>query len=63
MPDPVFWMKGYYQTYRALMGPLAFWPFTDEEKADPQREELERLCWQRLYDSEIKKRLAWIERE
>jgi hypothetical protein len=63
MPDPVQWMTGYYQTYRTLTSPLAFWPFTDEEKANLSREELERLCWQRVYDEVIKPRLAWIERE
>lgn len=63
MTGEIHWMTQYYKTYRDLVVPLGFWPFTDEEKADPQREEMERLAWRHLYDRQIKPRLKWIGRE
>ena len=63
MAGELHWMSDYYKAYRDLVAPLAFWPFSDQEKADAQRDDLENLAWQRLYDTQIKPRLKWIGRE
>jgi len=48
------WLRGFCQALSNVMRPLGFWPFSEEEKSDKLRENLEIDAWDNLDVSEMK---------
>lgn len=61
---PEQWAAGWARVERDVARIKAAWPHTDEEKADPERNEEERLSWQLFWDNQFVKvpRRQWINR-
>jgi hypothetical protein len=53
------WTQGFCRTLRNLVAPMAKWPLSDKEKANPDREADEQELWKGP-EGEVEQREGWI---
>jgi len=52
--DETNWIRGFILTMRDLVGPLAEWPLSDEEKEDRARQQRETAKWDDIDNAQMK---------